>query len=67
MLALLRSFAESEESIVSSFNSNRAIVFPYNEVCDATSNFSRSLKIGQGSYGSVYLGKLRGNVSVLRG
>ena len=56
-------FAESGESILSSFNSNKAIVFPYYEVRDATSNFSMSLKIGQGSYGSVYLGKLKGTVS----
>ncbi|KAJ4707904.1 putative Receptor protein kinase [Melia azedarach] len=45
---------KSEES------SDKATIFLYNEVRDATSNFSASLKIGQGSYGSVYLGKLRG-------
>lgn len=49
-------FVESEES------SDKATIFLYNEVRDATSNFSASLKIGQGSYGSVYLGKLRGTV-----
>ncbi|KAJ0030062.1 hypothetical protein Pint_12378 [Pistacia integerrima] len=49
-----------EESVVSSFSSEKATVFPYHEVRDATSNFRTSLKIGQGSYGSVYLGKLRG-------
>ncbi|XP_044471286.1 lysM domain receptor-like kinase 3 isoform X2 [Mangifera indica] len=49
-----------KESAISSFSSEKATVFPYHEVCDATSNFSTSLKIGQGSYGSVYLGKLRG-------
>lgn len=48
--------------MVSSFSSGKATVFSYNEVRDATSNFSTSLKIGQGSYGSVYLGKLRGKV-----
>ncbi|XWS70417.1 hypothetical protein CRYUN_Cryun03dG0046400 [Craigia yunnanensis] len=51
---------KSGEGILSSFNSNKAIVFPYYEVRDATSNFNMSLKIGQGSYGSVYLGKLKG-------
>lgn len=51
---------KSGESILSSFNSNKAIVFAYYEIRDATSNFSLSLKIGQGSYGSVYLGKLNG-------
>ncbi|CAL5440285.1 unnamed protein product [Camellia sinensis] len=57
----LNSPTKCGESIVASFNSDKATVFPYNEVCDATSNLSMSLKIGQGSYGSVYLGKLRGD------
>lgn len=48
--------------MVSSCTSEKATVFPYSEVCDATSNFSTSLKIGQGSYGCVYRGKLKGNV-----
>ncbi|KAK8975865.1 hypothetical protein V6N11_057702 [Hibiscus sabdariffa] len=55
------SLTKSGESTVFSFSYDKAIEFPYNEVCDATSNFSSSLKIGQGSYGSVYLGKIRGN------
>ncbi|KAK8706731.1 hypothetical protein V6N13_057808 [Hibiscus sabdariffa] len=55
------SLTKSGESPVFSFSYDKAIEFPYNEVCDATSNFSSSLKIGQGSYGSVYLGKIRGN------
>ncbi|KAL9400324.1 hypothetical protein Peur_009285 [Populus x canadensis] len=50
---------ESEESMVSSIGSDKATVLPYNEIREATSNFSRSLIIGQGSYGLVYLGKLR--------
>ncbi|KAL9363414.1 hypothetical protein Peur_046199 [Populus x canadensis] len=49
-----------EESMVSSIGSDKATVLPYNEIREATSNFSRSLIIGQGSYGLVYLGKLRG-------
>ncbi|KAK0571453.1 hypothetical protein LWI29_016217 [Acer saccharum] len=56
---------KSEESVISSCSSEKATVFPYREVCDATSNFSMSLKIGQGSYGSVYRGKLKGTVSFL--
>ncbi|OMO90857.1 hypothetical protein COLO4_18838 [Corchorus olitorius] len=51
---------KSGENIVSSLSSDKAIKFTYYELCDATSNFSMSLKIGQGSYGSVYLGKLKG-------
>jgi hypothetical protein len=54
--------AEFEESMVSSIGSDKATVLPYNEIREATSNFSRSLIIGQGSYGLVYLGKLRGTV-----
>ncbi|KAH9760701.1 LysM domain receptor-like kinase 3 [Citrus sinensis] len=45
--------------------SDKATMFSYNEVRDATSNFSTSLKIGQGSYGSVYLGKLRGKIELI--
>ncbi|XP_039051346.1 lysM domain receptor-like kinase 3 [Hibiscus syriacus] len=52
---------KSGGKIVCSFSYDKAIEFPYNEVRDATSNFSSSLKIGQGSCGSVYLGKIRGN------
>ncbi|KAK6912603.1 LysM domain [Dillenia turbinata] len=52
---------ESEVSALTSFCSGKATVFTYDEICDAAfSNFNRSLKIGQGSYGSAYLGKLRG-------
>ncbi|KDP33605.1 hypothetical protein JCGZ_07176 [Jatropha curcas] len=51
---------KSEKSTASSLNSDKATVFPYNEILDATSNFSVTLKVGQGSYGSVYHGKLRG-------
>lgn len=54
---------ESGDSSISAFSSEKSTVFQYYEVLDATSNFSASLKIGQGSYGSVYLGKLRGTVS----
>ncbi|GLU01322.1 hypothetical protein SLE2022_186340 [Rubroshorea leprosula] len=50
---------ESEESVVSSLSSSKITVFPYQEVCSATSNFTMSSKIDQGSYGSVYPGKLK--------
>ncbi|XP_058074472.1 lysM domain receptor-like kinase 3 [Magnolia sinica] len=51
---------ESGTSAISMFSSDKATVFQYYEVCDATSNFSASRKLGQGSYGSVYLGRLKG-------
>ncbi|KAJ8644546.1 hypothetical protein MRB53_006294 [Persea americana] len=57
---LYSSSKESGDSVISAFSSEKSTVFQYSEVLDATSNFSASLKIGQGSYGSVYLGKLRG-------
>ncbi|KAJ6915139.1 lysM domain receptor-like kinase 3 [Populus alba x Populus x berolinensis] len=56
---------KSEESMVSSIGSDKATVLPYNEIREATSNFSRSLIIGQGSYGLVYLGKLRGTIELI--
>ncbi|XP_039125245.1 lysM domain receptor-like kinase 3 [Dioscorea cayenensis subsp. rotundata] len=52
---------DSRQSSLSSFPSSiRATVFPYSEVCKAKSNFNLSKKVGQGSYGSVYHGNLRG-------
>ncbi|RWR73331.1 lysM domain-containing protein [Cinnamomum micranthum f. kanehirae] len=60
LLGLYSSSKESGDSVISAFSSEKSTVFQYYEVLDATSNFSASLKIGQGSYGSVYLGKLRG-------
>ncbi|XP_052210747.1 lysM domain receptor-like kinase 3 isoform X2 [Diospyros lotus] len=54
------SLRKSEETIIPS-NYDKTTVFSYNEVCHATLNFRTSLKIGQGSCGSVYLGNLRGN------
>ncbi|KAF6151176.1 hypothetical protein GIB67_037384 [Kingdonia uniflora] len=42
------------------FNPDRSTVFSYHEVCNATNNFNASQKIGQGAYGSVYLGQLKG-------
>ncbi|KAJ6924743.1 hypothetical protein NC652_017883 [Populus alba x Populus x berolinensis] len=56
---------ESEESMVSSIGSDKATILPYNEIREATSNFSRSLIIGQGSYGLVYLGKIRGTIELI--
>ncbi|KAJ6995059.1 lysM domain receptor-like kinase 3 [Populus alba x Populus x berolinensis] len=57
--------AESEESMVSSIGSDKATILPYNEIREATSNFSRPLIIGQGSYGLVYLGKIRGTIELI--
>lgn len=56
--------AECEEHPASLLNSEKATIFPYYEIVDATSNFSVASKVGQGSYGSVYRGKLRGTVSI---
>eukprot|EP01018_Ginkgo_biloba_P013951 Gb_30505 [translate_table: standard] len=41
------------------FESEKPIVFMYDEILAATDNFGESKKIGKGSYGSVYLGNLR--------
>ena len=50
----------------SSFNSitvNRSVEFSYEELAHATNDFSLANKIGQGGYGLVYYGELRGEVS----
>jgi chitin elicitor receptor kinase 1 len=41
---------------------DRSIQFSYEELCDATHNFSMEHKIGQGGFGSVYYAELRGEV-----
>ncbi|GBG60981.1 hypothetical protein CBR_g18577 [Chara braunii] len=38
---------------------DRMIVFSYNELANATDNFSTANKIGQGAFGTVYYAKLR--------
>ena len=40
-------------------NYSGVIIFKMSELVKATSNFSPSLKIGQGGFGTVYKGKLR--------
>jgi hypothetical protein len=42
---------------------DRSIEFSYEELSDATNNFSMEHKIGQGGFGSVYYAELRGEVS----
>jgi len=41
---------------------DRSIEFSYEELSDATNNFSMEHKIGQGGFGSVYYAELRGEV-----
>ncbi|KAH9322560.1 hypothetical protein KI387_017199, partial [Taxus chinensis] len=40
------------------FESNKPIIFTYSDILEATDNLHESKKIGHGSYGAVYLGKL---------
>ncbi|XP_057832360.2 lysM domain receptor-like kinase 3 isoform X2 [Cryptomeria japonica] len=39
-------------------DSEKPVVFTYDDILEATDNLHKSRKIGEGSYGSVYLGKL---------
>lgn len=38
------------------------VIFSLEEIEEATSNFDETKKIGEGGYGSVYVGALRGQV-----
>lgn len=41
---------------------DKSVEFTYEELAAATDDFSLSYKIGQGGFGAVYYGELRGQV-----
>ena len=41
---------------------DKSVEFSYEELAEATMNFSLANKIGQGGFGSVFYGELRGEV-----
>eukprot|EP01018_Ginkgo_biloba_P024714 Gb_23983 [translate_table: standard] len=43
---------------------NCPVVFSYQELAEATNSFDKKRKLGDGGFGSVYLGKLRDGLSV---
>ncbi|CAM0148772.1 unnamed protein product [Urochloa decumbens] len=45
---------------------DRSIQFSYEELCNATHNFSMEHKIGQGGFGSVYYAELRGEKAAIK-
>lgn len=56
----------SEGGVLSKFMGitiEKSLEFSYNELAEATGNFSLANKIGQGGFGSVYYAELRGEVS----
>ncbi|KAK3228096.1 hypothetical protein Dsin_007958 [Dipteronia sinensis] len=44
---------------VATFQSERLVTYSLEEIYEATSNFDESRKIGEGGYGSVYIGTLK--------
>ncbi|KAI9095346.1 hypothetical protein K1719_026380 [Acacia pycnantha] len=45
---------------------NKSVVFSYEELAAATSNFSMANKIGQGGFGAVYYAELRGEKAAIK-
>lgn len=43
---------------MSDIESERPVIFSFEEIEDATNNFNETRKIGEGGYGSVYFGIL---------
>ena len=56
------SMTSSMTSSMSNFTVDRSVEFSYEELSAATNNFSLSRKIGQGGFGSVFYGEIRGQV-----
>eukprot|EP00249_Psilotum_nudum_P012896 c24031_g1_i1 orf=105-2123(+) len=52
--------SKSVPSSVPDFTVDKSVEFSYEELAAATDNFSANKKIGEGGYGSVYCGVLRG-------
>lgn len=43
---------------------DKSVEFSYEELANATDNFSMANKIGEGGFGAVYYAELRGEVSM---
>ncbi|KAL9230399.1 hypothetical protein vseg_005759 [Gypsophila vaccaria] len=51
---------------ISSISVDKSVEFSYAELSKATSNFSLDHKIGQGGFGAVYYGELRGEKTAIK-
>jgi chitin elicitor receptor kinase 1 len=60
--AYLSSNMSSSFSNIRSIAVDRSVKFTYEELAAATDNFSIAKKIGQGGFGSVFYGEIRGLV-----
>lgn len=47
------------------FGMEKPVIFPYDEILIATDEFTEKNHLGAGAYGSVFQGKLRGQVRCL--
>jgi len=49
-------------AVAPSITVDKSVEFSYEELANATNNFSMANKIGEGGFGVVYYGELRGEV-----
>ncbi|KAI4305476.1 hypothetical protein L6164_028841 [Bauhinia variegata] len=51
---------------ITSIMADKSVRFLYEELANATENFNVAKKIGQGGFGAVYYGELRGKKSAIK-
>ncbi|KAI4308356.1 hypothetical protein L6164_031439 [Bauhinia variegata] len=54
------------DAFITGITVDKSVEFPYEELANATNNFSLANKIGQGGFGAVYYAELRGEKAAIK-